>query len=376
MAEGGQIDSLLECPICLETLTTPVCFPCGHTFCLQCITDHAQTFRGYPINEESFDCPTCRQTVAIPDRGIGNLPRNYLAQHMKEKNILTRIACDDCREWKQNEAASCWCVQCEMHLCGKCKNVHPITHTIKEIVAMETKIHLAKSENIENCNIHPGEVLRFFCKPCKMMLCRDCVSDHQGHGRENIRKVADRARQDITKAMNDKQSEIQNYEAMIAELAKTRETMKTNTEKEIKKTREHTKLFIDKIKQKSVEIEQQIKNTSYASIYTLEKHIAKLLKHVADLQSDVDKCNAAIKSTHYTELLNFGLTGLRITENTQYRPSQLKGGLFDKPLSHMQFIGKNTDCLNLDKAYQTIEKKISPVSSRIRKQFRKTRNAF
>ena len=354
------MDSLLDCPICLETLTTPVCLPCGHTFCLQCVADHAQTFRGYPINEESFDCPTCRQTVAIPDGGIRNLPRNYLAEQMKEKNTLTRIVCDECREWKQSEAASWRCVECDLHLCWKCTNAHSddtsITHTIKEIMTMETKINFAKSENIENCNIHPSEVLRFFCETCKVSLCRDCSNDHKGHERVDIRKAADRARKGITAAINDKQSEIQKYEVMIAGLTQTRETIKNNTEKEIKKTRERTKLLLDKIRQKSADTEHQIKNTSDVSISTLQKHIGKLLKHVADLQNDVDKCNAAIKFTHYTEILNIGL---RIKENTPYRPSQFKEGWLDKPLRYMEFIGKDTYFLNLDKAFKTLEKKVS-----------------
>ena len=372
MAEGGQMGSLLDCPICLETLTTPVCLPCGHTFCLQCITDHAQTFRVYRKNEESFNCPTCRQTVAIPDGGIVNLPRNYLAEQMTEKSTLTKIACDECREWNQSEAASWRCFGCDLNLCGKCKHVHSgdtsITHTIKRIVTPQSTSCSPKCINKESCHIHPREVLRFFCEPCKVPLCRDCVGDHQGHGRVDIRKAADRARQGITAAMIDKKSQIQNYEAMIAGLTKTRETMKSNTENEIKKTRKHTKLLLDKIKQKSINIEQQIKNTSDASISTLQIHMDKLLKHVADLQSDVDKCNAAMSSTRYTELLNIGVTGLSITENTHYRPPQLNG-LFHKPLRHVQFIGKDTDCLNLDKAYQSMENKMYMCLEKIENNF-------
>ena len=372
MAEGGQMDSLLDCPICLETLTTPVCLPCGHTFCLQCITDHAQTFRGYPINRESFNCPACRKTVAIPDEGIGELPRNYLAEQMKEKNTSTKIACDECREWNQSEAATFRCVECDYNLCEKCKLVHSrdtsITHHIKEIVTLQTASLYPKCENSETCPMHQGEVLRFFCEPCKVALCRDCVSDHQGHKIEDIRKVADRARQNITAAMNDKKSDIKNYEAIISELTNKRDTIKNNTEKAIKKTRDHTKLLLDQIKQKSIDTEQQMQNTSDASISTLQTQIDKLLKRVADFQNDFDKCDAIMKSTHYTELVGIGL---RITENKQDRQSKFNMGIINKPLRYMEFIGNDTNCLNLHKAFKTLEKEVSPYQVEFENKFGK-----
>ena len=371
MAEGGKMDSLLDCPICLETLITPVCLPCGHTFCLQCVTDHAHTFRGYPINEGSFDCPTCRKTVAIPDGGIGNLTRNYFVEQMKGKTTLTKIACDACQEWNQSEAASWRCYRCDLILCGKCKQVHStdtsIAHQIKEIVTIESSVHLSKSEKLKNCHIHPGEVYRFFCKGCKVPLCRDCVMrEHQGHGLEDIRKVAERARQDLTAAMNDKQSDIQNHDAMIAELTKTRDTIKHNTDKEIKKTREHTQLLLDKIKHKSTTVEQHIKNTGDASISIFQTHIDKLLKSRAELQNDFKKIDEALKSTHYTDSVN---NSLQITENTPHRPSKLNEVILYKPLKYLEFSGKDTDCLNLDKAFKTLEKKVSICKLEFEKKF-------
>ena len=372
MAEGGQMDSLLDCPICLETLTTPVCLPCGHTFCLQCVTDHAQTFRGYPINENSFNCPTCRKTVAIPDEGIGKLPRNYLAEQMKEKNTSTKIACDECREWNQSEAATFRCVECDYNLCEKCKLVHSrdtsITHHTKKIVTLQTASLYPRCENNETCPMHQGEVLRFFCMPCKVPLCRDCVSDHQGHRIEDIRKVADRARQNITAAMNDKKSDIQNYEAIISELTNTRDTIKNNTEKAMKKTRDQTKLLLDQIKQKSIDTEQQIQNTSHASISTIQTHIDKLLKRVVDFQNDFDKCDAVMKSTHYTELVGIGL---RITENKPDRQSKFNVGIIHKPLRYMEFIGSDTNCLKLHKAFKTLEKEVSPYQVEFENKFGK-----
>ena len=82
------------------------------------------------------------------------------------------------------------------------------------------------------------------------------MSEHQAHGIADIRKIADRARHDMTVSMNDKKSDIQNYKAMVAELTNTVDTIKNSTEKAMKKTRDHTKLLLDQIKHKSIDKEQ------------------------------------------------------------------------------------------------------------------------
>ena len=88
--------------------------------------------------------------------------------------------------------------------------------------------------------------------------------------------------------MNNNISDIQNYEAIISELTNTRDTIKINTERAIKKTRDHTRLPLDQIKQKAIYTGQQIQNTSDASISTIQTHIDKLLKSMVDFQNDFE----------------------------------------------------------------------------------------
>ncbi|CAB1412919.1 unnamed protein product [Pleuronectes platessa] len=49
-------DQLL-CPICLDTFTQPVSTPCGHNFCLSCLSS-------YWDNERVCQCPVCKETFA------------------------------------------------------------------------------------------------------------------------------------------------------------------------------------------------------------------------------------------------------------------------------------------------------------------------
>ncbi|XP_035659378.1 tripartite motif-containing protein 3-like [Branchiostoma floridae] len=74
---GTQFHEELTCSICLELFTRPKVLPCQHTFCQDCLQDHAG--RG-----GAFQCPNCRQQVRLPPQGVTGLPDNLMAANMCE----------------------------------------------------------------------------------------------------------------------------------------------------------------------------------------------------------------------------------------------------------------------------------------------------
>ncbi|XP_078575647.1 uncharacterized protein LOC144861547 [Branchiostoma floridae x Branchiostoma japonicum] len=74
---GTQFHEELTCSICLELFTRPKVLPCQHTFCQDCLQDHAG--RG-----GAFQCPNCRQQVRMPHKGVAGLPDNHLVTCLKD----------------------------------------------------------------------------------------------------------------------------------------------------------------------------------------------------------------------------------------------------------------------------------------------------
>ena len=61
----------LVCAVCLDVLTSPASFPCGHTFCRACA--------GRCLSESRRACPVCR--TALPGQlSADALPTNWLAK--------------------------------------------------------------------------------------------------------------------------------------------------------------------------------------------------------------------------------------------------------------------------------------------------------
>ncbi|XP_028266610.1 E3 ubiquitin/ISG15 ligase TRIM25-like isoform X2 [Parambassis ranga] len=118
-------ESQFRCPICLDILKDPVSIPCGHTYCMACISDYwDQADSGY------FSCPQCRETFS--PRPV--LRRNTVLAEVVDKLKLSEmvpapelylggvgeVPCDFCpAESKLRAEKSCLvCLAsfCELHI--------------------------------------------------------------------------------------------------------------------------------------------------------------------------------------------------------------------------------------------------------------------
>ncbi|NWI33876.1 TRI65 protein, partial [Sula dactylatra] len=56
-----KLEEKLVCAICLELFRVPVTLPCGHNFCMRCISDHWQKQEQVPARaKRGYECPECR----------------------------------------------------------------------------------------------------------------------------------------------------------------------------------------------------------------------------------------------------------------------------------------------------------------------------
>ncbi|KAF5317892.1 hypothetical protein D9611_014861 [Ephemerocybe angulata] len=60
-----------ECAVCLEEYTEPVCIPCGHLYCMKCVTEVVRygggNFGKCPTCKRDFNLCKSSKTIVIPD---------------------------------------------------------------------------------------------------------------------------------------------------------------------------------------------------------------------------------------------------------------------------------------------------------------------
>ncbi|CAJ1057346.1 LOW QUALITY PROTEIN: E3 ubiquitin-protein ligase TRIM47-like [Xyrichtys novacula] len=171
----------LSCPICLDTLKTPVTLLCGHSFCMDCVN-------GYWDQEQvgsTYSCPQCRHTfIHRPVLSKSTVLADLVEEIPKEQQpcLLEKdevspgdVECDFCIGKKLKAVKSCLvCLAsyCATHLQPHYESAAFKRHKLVEVsTCIQQKI----------CPKH-DKLLEVYCRSDGQCICLLCVMDeHKGH---------------------------------------------------------------------------------------------------------------------------------------------------------------------------------------------------
>ncbi|XP_071806799.1 tripartite motif-containing protein 2-like [Asterias amurensis] len=180
LKEIGQ--DFLECGICFERYTNPEILSCVHSFCEKCLVQ-------YYGNQKVKPCPVCQQETRLPvPGGIGGLKTNGFIITLREKVELqekvaklsakARRTCELCTE----KEVTHHCLNCSQNICQGCMNIHrrikvSADHTVGTLKDIRGgKVTLPPEVQKEyTCNTHKGEINRFYCETCHILICHVCT---------------------------------------------------------------------------------------------------------------------------------------------------------------------------------------------------------
>eukprot|EP00058_Branchiostoma_floridae_P005902 XP_002591390.1 hypothetical protein BRAFLDRAFT_86897 [Branchiostoma floridae] len=171
---GAQFHEELTCSICLELFTRPKVLPCQHTFCQDCLQDHAG--RG-----GAFQCPNCRQEGRLPPQGVAGLPDNHLVTSLCER--------------LQNQAT----------------------------LSVETR---EQPQSGNRCCFHLSEVLRLYCNRCNVPVCNECLDEmHNDHNTITLKKAARERKAPVQELINEGRDILEVYCGLLKSLREKEKTL-------------------------------------------------------------------------------------------------------------------------------------------------------
>ncbi|GFR94823.1 hypothetical protein ElyMa_006259100 [Elysia marginata] len=97
---GGDFMQALRCGICMEFFEVPIVLPCGHTFCLHCLTELCRqamqtTIPTCSVQEARIGCPNCKVLIyasPILDRNVTcNFVIQSVIENLKGRKLETRV---------------------------------------------------------------------------------------------------------------------------------------------------------------------------------------------------------------------------------------------------------------------------------------------
>ena len=194
-ASTHKFQDIVECPICLETLTEPRMLACFHFYCQKCVHDMKEVKQSHDVG---YECPVCRKFTA--KNQLQSLPiMTQLMEAMKQASVAT---CGKCKK----QAPIQRCLDCKESYCDACRDTHN-EFKLFQSHAWEAIGDTARPiiDEIVFCRMHQAKPAELYCRDCKQLICLLCNgTTHKTHSAETVEE----ALQQILPAVREKQLEV------------------------------------------------------------------------------------------------------------------------------------------------------------------------
>ncbi|XP_073727773.1 E3 ubiquitin/ISG15 ligase TRIM25-like [Misgurnus anguillicaudatus] len=199
MAEAsisGSQDQFI-CSICLDLLKDPVTIPCGHSYCMSCITN----CWNQDDQKRNYSCPQCRQTFNTRPDLNKNVVLAETLENLKTTKVCSGskdVGCDICTGRKRKAIKSC--LVCLESYCQTHFEQHEAFHPSKRHKFTDATRRL--QEMI--CSQH-DKLLEVFCRTDQRCICLLClVDEHKNH--DTVSAAAERTEKQ--RLLEDKQRKL------------------------------------------------------------------------------------------------------------------------------------------------------------------------
>ncbi|XP_059207700.1 finTRIM family, member 82 [Centropristis striata] len=290
-----------SCSLCVNLLRDPVAIPCGHSFCMDCIS-------GY-WNEADYTgiyiCPQCKITFTQRPVLRPNATLSMVAEKIKKSGLNLNlnssqgniyagqndVPCDFCSGKKLKAVKSC--LNCLASYCEKHLKPHYESATFKRHKLVDELGNLDR----KICPQHQKS-LELFCRTDQMCICAICtVSEHRGHDIVS----AEAERSEKQKLLGVSQAEIrQKCQERVKELEELKtavDSLKNSAQRAMVESQKMFEDMIRSIERMRSEVTKLIGINEKAAFNQAEALIERLEQEIDELK----KKESGLKQLYSTE---------------------------------------------------------------------------
>ncbi|XP_062389514.1 E3 ubiquitin/ISG15 ligase TRIM25-like [Sardina pilchardus] len=275
-----------SCCVCLDLLKDPVTVPCGHSFCLNCIT-------GCWDQEDQkgvYSCPQCRKTFS--SRPV--LGRNTMLTEVVEKLKKTEpqtdvkapsyagpddVECDFCTGRKHKAIKSC--LTCLVSYC----EAHIQPHYEVPRLSKHKLVNATSQLQERICSQH-DRIIEVFCRTDQQLICMMCSMDnHNGH--KTVSAIAERTEKQkkLSKTKGENQTQIQQRDKERQEVHQALLTLKASAQEAVEDSERMFTELISFMEQKRSEVTESIRAQERAEVSRAEGLLEQLELEITKLKS-------------------------------------------------------------------------------------------
>lgn len=239
-------EDYLKCGICLDQYESPRLLPCGHTFCLSCLSDHIN----HQSNNRGFNCPIDKKHIAIP-------------WEFRRRN--------------KNEWADAFPV--DTFTCG-----------MQDVV----KTH---ENGATFCTQHPDKVLGYYCFTCEVKVCILCAAEiHRGDcDCVNFDVAAERLRPACDKIYNEMTTQLERAEELegkVNDAAKQSQLSKDNALKTLQDLETDFESYVENARRQIAEFRKDIRKGRFYRPFGSESLVREIRSSMGCLNRKPDQLSS------------------------------------------------------------------------------------
>ena len=330
----------LECGICHERYKQAKILDCAHSFCETCLNQYWNTTcRRTP----TIPCPVCRHEVLIPSTGIQGLQTNvHLIGIVDEVSLLEKVACLGkskplCELCDEDNEALHRCLDCAQNICSNCKKIHLRINALSNhnVATLDDirkgKATVKRPEEASTCQKHKGEINRFYCETCQVLICRDCTvvdhckPEHQYIGSAEASLKYKKAMKHILPVYH---TEIKKLKESLAAASQAKQEFRDKvitTMKEVKETADQIRAKVTAEENKMIDAIKSLEQDRMAAFDEHEKAVGMTLQRK---QHSLDTANNVTNTATDSDFLSlYPIISNELRSLTSYRPPVIDGRL-------------------------------------------------
>ncbi|XP_060935173.1 uncharacterized protein LOC133011461 [Limanda limanda] len=301
------------CSICLSVFTKPVSIPCGHNFCVDCITgfwDSSNPRCQCPLCNEAFSSrPMLRVNTTIAEliEKFKKTTQEISSAAVEEKQAGSaveekqagEVLCSICEGAKLPALRSC--LECVMSYCETHLEPHQRIATLKKHTLINT------GEDLERrlCDKH-GKLMKMFCISDKSFICHVCnSSNHKTHKTVTIEQAAKELKTQLGLKKSQRDQMIEKRQQRIEEIENSLEASRTNAAMTLSSTVSAVHDAVDYIKRSLDEFTEVIE-TKQGKIETEAKElIQELDREIVQIKQESTHLDAPTNKDPFMFITNF-----------------------------------------------------------------------
>ncbi|XP_063054358.1 E3 ubiquitin/ISG15 ligase TRIM25-like isoform X2 [Engraulis encrasicolus] len=306
MACFSVSQDVVSCSICLDSLRDPVTVPCGHNFCLKCITEC------WNQKDQSgvYNCPQCRETFTARPVLRRNTMLMEVVENLKKTKLQSDaefetpcfagpadVECDFCtgRKYKAIKAClTCLVSYCEVHI----QPHYEVPRLSKH------KLVTATSQLQEKICAQHDRIIEGFCRTEQKLICMLwSMDDHNGH--KTVSAAAERAdkQKKLVQMKRNKKTQLQQREKELQEVQHALQTLKVSAQKAVDLIDTLFTELINFIEQKRSEVTASFRAQERAEAHRAEGLLEQLEMEIAKLKSRDDEMEQLLKTEDHIDFL-------------------------------------------------------------------------